>query len=108
AICPSTASSPTRTSTRSLHDALPISDLLEKLARPVQARVQALARPEGIELGALAVPLPQEPAKRPSQRVVQPTFHLHCYAVRLLDRKSTRLNSCHDQTSYAVFCLKKQ
>src|SRR5206468_11442676 len=25
-----------------------------------------------------------------------------------LDRKSTRLNSSHDQTSYAVFCLKKK
>src|SRR2546421_4068898 len=24
------------------------------------------------------------------------------------DRKSTRLNSCHDQISYAVFCLKKK
>src|SRR2546428_8610758 len=24
------------------------------------------------------------------------------------DRKSTRLNSSHDQISYAVFCLKKQ
>src|SRR2546428_3292682 len=28
-------------------------------------------------------------------------------AVRL-DRKSTRLNSSHDQISYAVFCLKKK
>src|SRR5688572_31003885 len=27
---------------------------------------------------------------------------------RLLDRKSTRLNSSHSQNSYAVFCLKKQ
>src|SRR2546428_1827342 len=27
---------------------------------------------------------------------------------RLLDRKSTRLNSSHDQISYAVFCLKKK
>src|SRR5439155_1275239 len=61
------------------------TDLLQELARPVQARVQALARPEGIELGAVAVPLPQEPAKRASQRVVQPTFHLHCYPVRLLE-----------------------
>src|SRR3712207_8463038 len=26
-------------------------------------------------------------------------------AVRLLDRKSTRLNSCHANISYAVFCL---
>src|SRR5206468_10015078 len=27
---------------------------------------------------------------------------------RVVDRKSTRLNSSHDQTSYAVFCLKKK
>src|SRR5206468_8131900 len=26
----------------------------------------------------------------------------------LLDRKSTRLNSSHDQSSYAVFCLTKK
>src|SRR5206468_11977499 len=32
------------------------------------------------------------------------------FAVRqtLVDRKSTRLNSSHDQISYAVFCLKKK
>src|SRR5206468_8916429 len=28
--------------------------------------------------------------------------------VDALDRKSTRLNSSHDQISYAVFCLKKK
>src|SRR2546421_8267491 len=28
--------------------------------------------------------------------------------LELLDRKSTRLNSSHDQISYAVFCLKKK
>src|SRR2546421_9282711 len=28
--------------------------------------------------------------------------------VRTGDRKSTRLNSSHDQISYAVFCLKKK
>src|SRR2546421_2224152 len=27
--------------------------------------------------------------------------------IGILDRKSTRLNSSHDQISYAVFCLKK-
>src|SRR2546428_7847239 len=27
---------------------------------------------------------------------------------QVLDRKSTRLNSSHDQISYAVFCLKKK
>src|SRR2546421_2047493 len=33
-----------------------------------------------------------------------------CYhpAVFQRDRKSTRLNSSHDQISYAVFCLKKK
>src|SRR2546428_7119963 len=29
-------------------------------------------------------------------------------AGRRVDRKSTRLNSSHDQISYAVFCLKKK
>src|SRR5206468_12006277 len=30
------------------------------------------------------------------------------FEVRFQDRKSTRLNSSHDQISYAVFCLKKK
>src|SRR2546421_6231734 len=30
------------------------------------------------------------------------------YAVFCLDRKSTRLNSSHDQMSHPVFCLKKK
>src|SRR5206468_7730021 len=30
------------------------------------------------------------------------------YQHGLVDRKSTRLNSSHDQISYAVFCLKKK
>src|SRR5437660_8319379 len=34
----------------------------------------------------------------------QPTRH----CLRLLDRKSTRLNSSHVAISYAVFCLKKK
>src|SRR2546428_8315943 len=33
--------------------------------------------------------------------------HRELHAERL-DRKSTRLNSSHDQISYAVFCLKKK
>src|SRR2546421_6242466 len=38
-------------------------------------------------------------------------FRLHAETaagVPALDRKSTRLNSSHDQISYAVFCLKKK
>src|SRR5206468_9068021 len=33
--------------------------------------------------------------------------HLALVQMPLGDRKSTRLNSSHDQISYAVFCLKK-
>src|SRR5690606_41961485 len=34
--------------------------------------------------------------------------HLQVELVELSDRKSTRLNSSHVKTSYAVFCLKKK
>ena len=30
------------------------------------------------------------------------------YGVKIIDRKSTRLNSSHARISYAVFCLKKK
>src|SRR2546428_5606168 len=33
--------------------------------------------------------------------------HVLCHEM-VKDRKSTRLNSSHDQISYAVFCLKKK
>src|SRR2546428_10040327 len=33
---------------------------------------------------------------------------LHGVSATSSDRKSTRLNSSHDQISYAVFCLKKK
>src|SRR2546428_5450322 len=32
----------------------------------------------------------------------------HVLGAHIGDRKSTRLNSSHDQISYAVFCLKKK
>src|SRR2546428_7223922 len=35
-------------------------------------------------------------------------MHLKFERWNLRDRKSTRLNSSHDQISYAVFCLKKK
>src|SRR2546428_12254532 len=35
-------------------------------------------------------------------------FEVPSYFPEHLDRKSTRLNSSHDQISYAVFCLKKK
>src|SRR6202522_4630423 len=41
----------------------------------------------------------KEPARRPS--------NLPLAGAQDLDRKSTRLNSSHDDISYAVFCVKK-
>src|SRR2546422_4035447 len=38
----------------------------------------------------------------------QPLSRDHGAPVRLIDRKSTRLNSSHGYISYAVFCLKKK
>src|SRR2546428_8460689 len=42
--------------------------------------------------------------KRMSLDFLRPTTRLF----HRVDRKSTRLNSSHDQISYAVFCLKKK
>src|SRR5688572_32377367 len=68
--------------TLSLHDALPISTLLNLLGgldRPTSGTVAL----DDVDLGSLG-------------------------RDRLADRKSTRLNSSHSQISYAVFCLKKK
>src|SRR5437879_9647493 len=44
---------------------------------------------------------------RPGDRVMIVCENCRAF-VAVLDRKSTRLNSSHRCTSYAVFCLKKQ
>src|SRR2546428_6418054 len=40
--------------------------------------------------------------------ILPPTFAAGIERGKVIDRKSTRLNSSHDQISYAVFCLKKK
>src|SRR5206468_12400862 len=92
----------------SLHDALPISpdgdlgqdgqDALDEHlqeARPLDAsRAGGRRRPlRAVSDKGRIDPGPIVPALREAE---------------LLDRKSTRLNSSHDQISYAVFCLKKK
>src|SRR5206468_10680152 len=76
---------PTALYTLSLHDALPIYPLRVAVRGGVHAR---------------ALPFEAGDA-RPFQG-----SHSHGHGGR--DRKSTRLNSSHDQISYAVFCLKKK
>src|SRR2546421_1475442 len=71
--------------TLSLHDALPIF-----LRRPASfaSLACAFARTRSFTEQPVDLPDPSGPMMR--------------------DRKSTRLNSSHDQISYAVFCLKKK
>src|SRR3712207_9197783 len=77
--------------TLSLHDALPIFQ-----ART--AELQDLARISEEERGRLRAILESIPE---AVLVVDSTG-------RMVDRKSTRLNSSHANISYAVFCLKKK
>src|SRR5436190_16514548 len=80
--------------TLSLHDALPISQLLPGprslgLRRAAPRRVTRRGRPRSGTGGA------QVGGEELERR-------------QFLDRKSTRLNSSHTVISYAVFCLKKK
>src|SRR5206468_9768866 len=82
----------------SLHDALPIYE-------PVDRRGPEASCPEA-----------QGPASWQSRADSGPAHCPCCTGLPGggagvcpgLDRKSTRLNSSHDQNSYAVFCLKKK
>src|SRR2546428_9890461 len=73
--------------TLSLHDALPISRAV------AEAKITAPRRPNR-----------QWPSNQRSRPPDDCRLRAECGA----DRKSTRLNSSHDQISYAVFCLKKK
>src|SRR2546428_6035366 len=50
----------------------------------------------------------QEKRTRVCRKSVESATRLWVWWDRCRDRKSTRLNSSHDQISYAVFCLKKK
>src|SRR2546428_11389952 len=79
--------------TLSLHDALPI--FLGLFDRPASKDCLEALR-----------------ARPPIAGLTEPLVGLALkdwkLALNRLDRKSTRLNSSHDQISYAVFCLKKK
>src|SRR5688500_19422701 len=73
----------------SLHDALPIWDVLLVVGIDVTA-----VRIDGEQDGAVEAVLLAEDLRQ--------------HRAALLDRKSTRLNCSHLVISYAVFCLKKK
>src|SRR5204863_6175821 len=98
---------PTEPHPLSLHDALPISGLVQALGL---ARIAVVAH----DIGAtVAQPLARHSPDLVSRLVL---FDLPYPGIgrrwrepgHARDRKSTRLNSSHVESSYAVFCLKKK
>src|SRR3712207_8667786 len=71
--------------TLSLHDALPILPRRRLRGDGARRHHGVVARPGGAAARGLLL-----------------------HRLRVLDRKSTRLNSSHANISYAVFCLKKK
>src|SRR5206468_9479146 len=88
--------------TLSLHDALPISS--PPRSNRSRDRPKHLRPPTDPAAGDLAGGVLAWLAARGEP----PRAIRHLAAEPLGDRKSTRLNSSHDQISYAVFCLKKK
>src|SRR5207248_9481566 len=86
-----TATPPNGFYSLSLHDALPIWPSRSGPSSSASSRCATSARPS---------------SRRPPRRASSADA-VHQYR-RLEDRKSTRLNSSHRTTSYAVFCLKKK
>src|SRR5206468_12811491 len=82
--------STTENYTLSLHDALPIYNL--RVEREDHVLDFPAHRAVRVQLGDARL------IEQDNQGAAQ----------QLRDRKSTRLNSSHDQSSYAVFCLKKK
>src|SRR5207247_3217022 len=92
----------------SLHVALPISELARRIAEHLRERpVLVGAREAGVgplaRRDRCAAPIDDRAARAAVRRGDQARVE---GIARELDRKSTRLNSSHEWTSYAVFCLK--
>src|SRR3712207_7344719 len=81
--------------TLSLHDALPISDLVARIGDAGDDDELREVWAEANRSGMLQVDVPTPSGSYTVAELIQ-------------DRKSTRLNSSHANISYAVFCLKKK
>src|SRR5206468_10922542 len=100
--------SPTSIYTLSLHDALPISCFWGILLRgAIVVPMDPTASPDfvGRAIQDASVKLIVRDGQLADPVLAPPSLVING---RKEDRKSTRLNSSHDQISYAVFCLKKK
>src|SRR5206468_12590372 len=94
--------------TLSLHDALPIS-ARKRECRKMQEFMNRLFPQQQMALLSLFVSrLLVASILGAAIGFERETKHKPAGLRTNIDRKSTRLNSSHDQISYAVFCLKKK
>src|SRR5699024_12383972 len=98
---------PTAVSTLSLHDALPI---LLLRCHPQFNQVADEREPRPPQQGGRSRPRFLVMQLFVDDRIHDSDFGIRgkCSATLGRDRKSTRLNSSHVSSSYAVFCLKKK
>src|SRR5437879_11628317 len=101
-------SPPSEISTLSLHDALPISPVHVAAASgpPDHETVRATSAASTIDRRTMADLPASAPDPHPFYGPATARDWPDEGQVRSRDRKSTRLNSSHRCTSYAVFCLK--
>src|SRR5207253_11299699 len=92
----------------SLHDALPISDPRRRRGgvRPADPRDPRAHLAVPAPTPGATLPTPERADADPGEDHARGSRQGHAAGRR--DRKSTRLNSSHVATSYAVFCLKKK
>src|SRR2546421_1024541 len=90
-------------------------EMQDLVAEPLEKRLQELRWYDRVEtftrpgIAVMMVTLSDKtPASAVAEEFYQARKKLGDEAPKLPDRKSTRLNSSHDQISYAVFCLKKK
>src|SRR5690606_41010986 len=98
----------TEISALSLHDALPILEMLGAHLRVGEYAVHdmAIQWDTGALLAAMKGEQPVAEPEQPVARAPAPApVRQPAYRTVALDRKSTRLNSSHVKISYAVFCL---
>src|SRR5206468_6674601 len=104
-LCPHSAS--TDIYTLSLHDALPICEVdADRLLPALEWELLRRGTPARARVVDDDVHAAELLDSARDERV--DLLLLGDVAAETEDRKSTRLNSSHDQISYAVFCLKKK
>src|SRR5438874_8787271 len=79
------------------------------LNHPSTPEIYTLSLHDALPILTLSRPHPQRPYELPGTMLGEHQLAQHrAWEQAGLDRKSTRLNSSHVESSYAVFCLKKK